>query len=651
MEKRIFKAPTAKEAMSRISRDLGPDAIIVSHRKAKDRHGRDIVEVWARRNEKISESQLRISAISRLLKTKVFTASVIGGIAAVAVLLVLASLIFWRGEGVENKPAAELHSMSKVILPVKKHIAVLPFTIYSKDPESKAFCDGTMEFITSKITALGQFEDSLYVVPTREIIEKEITSPSKARKIFSVTLVITCSYQEVQDELRITLNLVDAVSLRQLDSRVLKVENEKVSRLQDEMAINTAEMLGIDLKPEEREKLVAGNTSDPDAYIYYVQGRGFLQQYQVPGNTDRAIEQFNKALQEDSSYALAYAGLGEAYLKKYIIEKDTGFADQAIFNCRRATEINEQLVPVKISLGLVYCETGHYEEAVLEFQKALKVEPRSAEAYHGLADSYSKLNKLKEAESAYKKAIELQPDYWGGYHYLGWFYIRNVRYVDAISQFEKVLDLTEDNLIGFNNLGTAYYYLGDLEKARVLFERSNKIEPNEFATNNLAVIYYFEERYKESARMMAKLMEWRDQKDYRLWANIAWIYYKVPGGSEKADEYLRKATDLAEEQLKIDPRDQVVISHLAVYYSHLGEHASALRMIKLIPEGVADVDVMVRVAEAYEKLKQRDEAIQWLKKALESGLPLHELEENTAFLELRKDERYRALVQSQNWQP
>ena len=192
-----------------------------------------------------------------------------------------------------------------------------------------------------------------------------------------------------------------------------------VAILQDEVVVRMAGMLDVDLVPETRAILAAGGTDVSEAYELYLNGRGYLQRYELEENVDRAINAFERAVVRDPQYALAFAGLGEAYCRKYGNSMDTKWVTEAIRNGERAVALNARLTPVRVALGMIYRLTGEYENAITELREVLSLDPGSAAAYREIAAAYSRAGMLGEAESAYRTAIELRPRYWGGHYDLG----------------------------------------------------------------------------------------------------------------------------------------------------------------------------------------------------------------------------------------
>ena len=231
-----------------------------------------------------------------------------------AVLLAVAAACFVvLGPGRESL----VQTLKLRAVPVQKQIAVLSFVSPGSDASSEAFSDGIVEMLTSRLTQLERFQGSLWVVPASEVRQAGVTSAGAARRLFGATLVITGSVQRTGSLVRLTANLVDATSLRQLRSIAVDGRVEDVSLLQDGVVSRVVQMLEVELSPEATRVLTAGGTSVADAYQLYAEGRGNLLRYEQAEKLETAIGLFQQALQRDPAYALAYAGLGEAYWRQY----------------------------------------------------------------------------------------------------------------------------------------------------------------------------------------------------------------------------------------------------------------------------------------------------------------------------------------------
>jgi serine/threonine-protein kinase len=380
----------------------------------------------------------------------------------------------------------------------------------------------------------------------------------------------------------------------------------------------------------------------PDAYQYYVRGRGYLWDYQNQQSLDRAIALFKVATDSDPKFALAYAGLGEAYWRRYEESKDPQWVQAAMAACERAAELNRNLSPLESTLGLIYHGTGKQEEAVGHFQKALRLDPTNDTASRGLAASYESLGQFDKAEAAYRQAIALRPDYWGGYHDLGVYFYKRGNLDAAAQQFARELQLVPDNVRAYTDLGGIYYLQEKYDQARTLFQQSLKIQPNYRAYSNLGTMYFFDQRYADSAGMFEQALKIND-RDGRIWRNLAWSYY-FGGQREKAAAPCRRAAELFEQQLKVNANDAAVMILAADCYSMTGDSAKAESLLTPALENSTDAESAFRAVEIYENLGKRDLALDWLRTALARGYVISEIERDPSLAALRQDPRYAKLI-------
>ena len=537
-----------------------------------------------------------------------------------------------------------------------QHILILPLKNIGGSAKNQALCDGLMETLSSKVTELEQYQGNLWVVPASEVQRYNIYSPGEANKAFGVNLAVTGSLQMLQGVARLTLNLVDAKKMVQLNSTVIDVSSNNLALLQNSSVNKLLEMLNIELNPYVAETIQKGGTTVPGAFEYYLQGIAYLRRYEDESNVDNAIQLFKEAINADSSYALAYAALGEGYWRKFEAGKDSRYVPLARKSCEQALAISDGLVRVKVTMGLINLGTGEYKEAVSDFKSALDIDPKDAPAYCGLAKTYEVLDQLKKggntyldkAEDTYKEAIRLKPDYWAGYNDLGVFYFRHSRYPEAVEQFKQVVHLTPDNYQGYSNLGGIYYMMEKWEQAREMFKHSLALKNNYFAASNLGTLNFILGNYAEASKMYETALK-LNQNDYSVWGNLAISYYWTPGKRDKARQTYEKAIEVAEDHLKVNPKDYQAISSLAAFYADVDKKNQSLPLIKRsIKLGGDDPEIQFRTGTTYEKLGNRDEALHWIGKAIENGYSVSEIVNQPELKKLIADPRFQKMINKDN---
>jgi serine/threonine-protein kinase len=529
-------------------------------------------------------------------------------------------------------------------LPAQKNVAVLPFANVGGSPQNQPFCDGLTYTLTSKLTQLEQFHGSLLVVPASDVLAEEVESVEDARRKFGVSLVLAGSVQRAGEEVLVNLTLVDANSRRQLRSFTVETGADAPTLLPGGLALQAARLLELELAPRDSEVLAAGRTGVVRANDYYLEGRGYLQRYEDPDNIDVAIAQFDRALQQDPDFALAYAGLGEAYWKRYEATRQPQWAEEARKACEQALALDKRSPEPHTCLGAVFNGTGDYGNALVEFQHALERNPASDNAHRGLAAAYEAQGKLEEAEETYKHAIALRPSYWGSYRELGVFYFRHGRYDDAAAMFRSCTELAPDNARAYTSLGGIFYLQGRWEQAEQLYEQSLAIRETSVAYSNLGTVYFFQGRFAEAVRMFEQATALQPN-DYLLLGNLADAYRWTSGLKSKAGPAYRHAIELAQVQLEVNPRDPDVRSDLAVYWVKMGEPEKALAaMAAARKQAPNDVNVLFQSVVVYYLAGQRARAVDALIQAIQAGYSLAEIRADPELVDLRRDLRYQRAV-------
>jgi serine/threonine protein kinase/tetratricopeptide (TPR) repeat protein len=557
---------------------------------------------------------------------------------AVAAILLLALVGFFAfRNGWFGKHGGDSLMPSRVLLGVLS----LPS---NGDAAQSAFENGLADTLDSRLGNLSA-GNRLAVIPTSEMRDKHVTTIEAARKQFGVNLVLVLSVQRASDRARVNYALVDASSLQQLRSGTITAAANDPFTLQDRVFEGVASAMRLQLAPQEKQSPTAHGTLQPAAYDFYLQGRGYLQDYVKPENVDAAIQVFNHALEKDPAFAAANAGLGEAYWSKYQLTHDKQWADAAVQNCQKAAERDAALASAYICLGRVFIGTGEYKSALEQYHRAVELEPASDTAQAGLAYAYEHLDRLADAEKTYRQAIAMHPNYWATYNWLGLFYQRHARYEDARAMYSQVVSLAPDSFTGYSNLGGVCVLQGRYAEAIPILQQSLGIRPTAEASSNLGTAYFQMRRYPEAAVQFEEAVK-LDENEYQMWGNLGDAYYWSPGKHSEALNAYGKAIALGEEKLRVNPRDSELLSYLAMYHAMRLERKPALEnldaALRLNPRGP---DLLFTAGIVYQQLGDATRALDSLEKAVARGISPATLSDTPNFDTLRSDPNFLKLIQ------
>lgn len=528
-------------------------------------------------------------------------------------------------------------------MPEQKYLAVLPFNSSAGDAGSRAFSDGLTESLAAKLKKVA-VRYPLQVVPPSEILAEGTRSAEQARKNFGATLVLEGSLRESGNQVRVSYSLVDAQTRRQLQADTITTQATDPFALEDRVVDGVLDMLGLELQNQDRLAIANHGTAEPVAYDFYLRGRGYLQDYHKPESVDSAIAVLTHALERDPNYALAYAGLGQAYWYKYDETHNQSWVGRAAEACQRAVDLGRGLANGHTCIGVVYNGTGRYEQAAEEFQSAAKLDPNSDDALRGLGLAYEHLGKLADAEATYRRAIALHPNYWADYNWLGKFYYTQARYEDAAKMFAQVVALAPDSERGYSNLGGVYLNLGRYGEAIPMFEHSVAIRPTADAYSNLATAYFYQQRFGEAARTYEQAVK-LNQLDYEMWGNLGDAYYWAPTEQSQAAPAYQKAIALADAALRVNPRDAVILCNLALYHAMLRDKDAAFAFLRrALALDRDNPDFLFKAAEINVQFGSIDPAIASLESAIARGYSVYFARDHPIFKNLNSDRRFRKLV-------
>jgi len=529
-------------------------------------------------------------------------------------------------------------------LPDEKHLIIFPFKNINGDIEDDTYSAGLTDLLTSRLTQLKQFNHSLQVIPSDIISSLNVTGVADAYDKVGATLAITGNVEYRENFKQLTLNTIDTRSLRQLHSEVIRIDPNLIDTRMEEALINQiATMLELDIPNLSRADFFAVSSNRQDALDYYINGNGYLEKSEDVKNIDTAIRFFNQALDIDSSFTLAYAGLGRAFWLKYEETKDTVYVSPAMEACQTAMDLNGRYPESYLTCGTIYKGIGQYEIAVEKLERAIQLDPAYAQAYWKLGETYLALGDTASTIQTYQQAIDIRPGYWQGYSHLGKFYLQTGQYEKANAQYQHIADLLPNSERGYSFLAITYFYMENFDEAIRMAEKAADINPSYYNLHNLASFYYYDGNYQTASEKYKKVLEY-NQNDHRIWGALGMSYY-FTDRQDSAKIYFKKAVELAEGEKKVNPRDQVLLVCLAGYYAHLYESEKAFDLINEVEKmNPVNLDIIFDIGDIYEQLGEREEALVWMEKAIMNNYSLAKFTNNPGLKDLIADERFQKIV-------
>jgi non-specific serine/threonine protein kinase len=539
------------------------------------------------------------------------------------------------GAWVASRAEAFLESASPTIL-------VLPLEAVDSQEETSFLGIGLAHALTTDLAKLKGVSVLSKVVGAGRI-DRAGSGARKVAEEMGATILLEGEVMRAGQTITIMARLTDARSGRVIWGAQYRGDASNLFDIQDAVCEGVAAALKVTISSEARGRLLRSPTINLDSFSFYSKGRALLERRDVEENIDSAISMFEGALKLDPDFALAQAGLSEAYWLKYETSREIGWVERAITAGDRALVLDPYQAQVHISMGIIYHGTANLERAIEEFEHAIELQPASDDAYRWLGRCYMRKGDMERAVNYFNKAIEIRPRYWDNYSRLGVCYYTFGHYNEAAEQFRRVISIQPDNYDGYNNLGAIYYLLGHYDDALTMYRRATEINPNPTSYSNLGTVFFYLKRYDDAVASYKAAVQ-LNSSDGLLYRNLGESFMRL-GLREEAESHFRAACELLQAQLKVDPDDVQVLAGLAICQTKLGSKDEALanieRAIRLEPRNAT---LIYDASVVYALLGRTNVALEYLSRALAQGYSRAEAECDPDLDSLRGTPEYQALA-------
>jgi adenylate cyclase len=390
-------------------------------------------------------------------------------------------------------------------------LAVMPFDNISPDQETDYFSDGLTEELIARLSLVSEIE----------LISRWASKQLKERKHdvhaigaeLGARYIVGGSVRRFQDSVRITVQLVDVGTNRQIWGNTYKGKLDDIFDIQEQVAQQIVEALKLKLSFSEKVSLTKRQTVNAQAYDLYLRGQDYLYRL-TKRSVEYAIQLFEKAIELDPRYAAAYAACSSAYGQMYQY-----FARDEKYRTR-AQELSF---------------------------KALMYDGNLPEAYTAMGLSYFIWGKLEEASASSRKAIELEPDDFVAHWTLGRIHFTNGEFEQAHALFRRVTELKPGFFSGFADLAQTCDQLGRVDDARAARTRVLQLLPTyllQSPDDSRARMFYAVSlaeigKKEEALREGSKALDISPDDPMMLY-NCACLYSRL-GEQQRALEMLRQA--------------------------------------------------------------------------------------------------------------
>jgi serine/threonine-protein kinase len=390
----------------------------------------------------------------------------------------------------------------------KRSIAVLPFADLSPKKDQEFFCDGMTDAIIGKLSQL----EKLKVISRTSVMryKKEDKDIKEIGEELDVVTILEGTIQKEKDRIRIRAQLINVEDGFHLWAEIYDRTLESVFDMQDEISQAIVGKMKIKLVGEEKALLVKRYTENVEVYGLYLKGRHFWNKRSEAG-LKKSIEYFEQAIEADPNYALAYAGLADAYnmLVGYGLLPPKEAFSKAKSAAIKALEIDDTLAEAHASLalikqvydydwsgserefkraielypnyavahqwyGILLRDMGRFDEGLEEIRMAKELDPLSLPINTDLGEIFYHSRQFDQAIEQCKKTIEIDANFHWAHAVLGKTYLQKSMFKEAIAELKKAVSLLAGSAEYLAGLALAYALAGKKDKALEILEEINK---------------------------------------------------------------------------------------------------------------------------------------------------------------------------------
>jgi TolB-like protein/Tfp pilus assembly protein PilF len=468
-------------------------------------------------------------------------------IAGLTLVVILGSIFVYRNFNSPN--AAQIDSL-----------AVMPFVNESGDPNVEYLADGMTESLINSLTNLPNLSvkarNSVFRYKGSDIDEKKLGQD------LSVQALLLGRVIQRGDNITLYLSLVDARTGTSLWGEQYDRKMQDVAVLQKDITRDVSQKLRDRLSNADTKELTRNYTDNAEAYQLYLKGRYFWSKRR-PESIRKAVEYFDQAIEKDPGYALAYAGLADAYVVPASRIPPRDALPKAKAAAMRALEIDATLAEAHASLGRVLqVYDWNWPEAEKEFKRAIELNPRYAVAHQWYGGYLERTGHMDAGIAERKLALELDPLSDIANFELGQAFFWKRDYDEAIRQFEKILEVDAEFPPVLQYIPAAYAQKGMYDEAIRRIQRTP--ESADIASTGVpGYVFALAGRKPEARAMLVELKDRRVRdQEYVSPVSLALICVAL-GEKDEALTWLEKGYEERAFQmqfLNVDPRFDTIRS-------------------------------------------------------------------------------------------
>ena len=439
---------------------------------------------------------------------------------------------------------------------LQKSIAVLPFENLSDEKQNAYFAEGVQDEILTRLAKI----EALKVISrtsTQHFKSAPDNLPQIAKQL-GVMNILEGSVQKANDQVRVNVQLINALTDAHLWADTFDRKLTDIFAVESEIAKTIADTLQAKLSGSEKTAISKKPTANPEAHELYLKGRFFWNKRTGP-DLRTSIDYFNQATTKDPNYALAYAGLAQAWmvLSAYNGGAPSECTPQAEAAARKALSLDEGSSDAVAVLASAKAEYDFdFVGARAEYERAIRLNPNDATAHHWFASDVLASTGDQAGDLAeMKRALELDPLSLIINTNTGNAYLQNGRLDEAIAQFRKSIEMDPNFYFAHWSYGLALELQGKNSEAIAEYEKAAALGDDPVPLGVLGRAYGLAGRKDEARKILEKLRKSRTERYTAAYA-LALVNVGLGDRSEtlnwlEEDYRERDGNNIA--QIRVDP--------------------------------------------------------------------------------------------------
>jgi DNA-binding winged helix-turn-helix (wHTH) protein/TolB-like protein/Flp pilus assembly protein TadD len=435
-----------------------------------------------------------------------------------------------------------------------RSVAVLPFRSLDSRGGDEHLGIGMADAVITKLSNLR----ALVVRPTSSVLRyaDATFNPAQAGRELAVESLIEGKVQTSGDRIRVTVQLLRVADGQSLWAQTFDDQFNDIFAVEDSISEKVAESLAVKLGDREQEELIRHYTSNIEAYRDYVQGRYFAFQF-TRGGLNQAIWEFDRAIERDPGYALAYAGLADAYTtaSDWVLPPRDALP-KAESAARRALIFDDRLAEAHAALAHALLHEWKLKASGQEFQRALSLNPNNTSFYFAHGEYLADIGKQDQAVAELNKALQLDPLSPEINGLLAWPKYLKRDYDGAVAACLKTIKLYPEYWVAHWWAGSGYLMKRQTREAFEELQRARGLNPDSTGVlATLAAAYAETGNSAETEKLLGEMMAARS-KQYVSPMDIAMVYHAL-GKKDEMYLWLDRAYEDQSEMLlvlQLDPQ-------------------------------------------------------------------------------------------------